>query len=208
MGGYIEYSAGHSIDLYAIWYDGNYLQLTTVLVYLDAYCNGSNLSITDSVTLPSSGSLTVTFKARSSIGEGGYMLDGDKIRYNVVDGKRVTSYTSTVKLTGATGHELALTSDGVALTITFDNTRDVLLSLEQGNHSLAAGIYLSGNGGTDSDGNKSAHTYENQIPITTFTCEGKTFNGWNTAKDGSGTAYKAGDTVEYVGYIMLYAQWI
>ena len=56
-------------------------------------------------------------------------------------------------------------------------------------------------------------TYDDKAPLTTntFTFEGKTFNGWNTADDGSGTHFKdeevnnlsstEGDTVT------LYAQW-
>ncbi len=56
-------------------------------------------------------------------------------------------------------------------------------------------------------------TYDDKAPLTTntFTFEGKTFNGWNTADDGSGTHFKDeevnnlsstdGDTVT------LYAQW-
>jgi len=58
-----------------------------------------------------------------------------------------------------------------------------------------------------------SRTYDDKAPLTTntFTFEGKTFNGWNTAADGSGTPYADeevnnlsstdGDTVT------LYAQW-
>ena len=33
------------------------------------------------------------------------------------------------------------------------------------------------------------------------------FVGWNTAKDGSGTSYAAGDKVELSAPVTLYAQW-
>ena len=58
-----------------------------------------------------------------------------------------------------------------------------------------------------------SRTYDDKAPLTTntFTLEGQTFNGWNTAADGSGTHFKdkevnnlsstEGDTVT------LYAQW-
>ncbi|MDR0909794.1 MAG: InlB B-repeat-containing protein [Spirochaetaceae bacterium] len=36
----------------------------------------------------------------------------------------------------------------------------------------------------------------------------KTFNGWNTASDGSGTAYSEGDSITVTANITLYAQWL
>lgn len=36
---------------------------------------------------------------------------------------------------------------------------------------------------------------------------GYSFEGWNTAKDGSGTSYAAGDKVELAAPVTLYAQW-
>lgn len=35
-----------------------------------------------------------------------------------------------------------------------------------------------------------------------------TFNGWNTAADGSGTSYDAGDTFTFLEHTTLYAQWL
>ena len=40
-----------------------------------------------------------------------------------------------------------------------------------------------------------------------LTVEGYTFDGWNTQKNGSGTAYKAGDTIKLNNSVTLYAQW-
>ena len=37
--------------------------------------------------------------------------------------------------------------------------------------------------------------------------DGYSFEGWNTAKDGSGTSYAAGDKVELAAPMTLYAQW-
>lgn len=37
--------------------------------------------------------------------------------------------------------------------------------------------------------------------------KGYSFEGWNTAKDGSGTSYAAGDKVELAAPVTLYAQW-
>lgn len=40
-----------------------------------------------------------------------------------------------------------------------------------------------------------------------FENSGYTFNGWNTAKDGKGTAYAAGSQLILTGDVTLYAQW-
>ncbi len=45
------------------------------------------------------------------------------------------------------------------------------------------------------------------LTANTFTREGYSFSGWNTAADGSGTAYEDGATVNLTDNIVLYAQW-
>ena len=50
--------------------------------------------------------------------------------------------------------------------------------------------------------------YETTIPDNPFTREGYVFTGWNTASDGSGTAYAPGDTVNLYTNIGLWAQWV
>lgn len=47
----------------------------------------------------------------------------------------------------------------------------------------------------------------NTIPSNSLTLTGYTFNGWNTASDGSGTAYATGSTITPSGNVTLYAQW-
>lgn len=47
----------------------------------------------------------------------------------------------------------------------------------------------------------------NTIPSNSLTRTGYTFNGWNTASDGSGTAYATGATITPTGDVTLYAQW-
>ena len=47
----------------------------------------------------------------------------------------------------------------------------------------------------------------NTIPPNSLTRTGYTFNGWNTASDGSGTAYATGSTITPTGDVTLYAQW-
>ena len=47
----------------------------------------------------------------------------------------------------------------------------------------------------------------NTIPSNSLTRAGYTFDGWNTASDGSGTAYATGSTITPTGDVTLYAQW-
>lgn len=47
----------------------------------------------------------------------------------------------------------------------------------------------------------------NTIPSNSLTRTGYTFNGWNTASDGSGTSYATGSTITPSGNVTLYAQW-
>ncbi len=45
------------------------------------------------------------------------------------------------------------------------------------------------------------------LPVCTFTRSGYHFSGWNTAKDGSGTAYSDASLVSLTADLTLYAQW-
>lgn len=47
----------------------------------------------------------------------------------------------------------------------------------------------------------------NTIPSNSLTRTGYTFNGWNTASDGSGTSYATGSTITPTSNVTLYAQW-
>ena len=47
----------------------------------------------------------------------------------------------------------------------------------------------------------------NKLTDNTFTRENYTFTGWNTAKDGTGTAYADGEIVNFSADTTLYAQW-
>ena len=47
----------------------------------------------------------------------------------------------------------------------------------------------------------------NTIPSNSLTRTGYTSNGWNTASDGSGTAYATNSTITPTGDVTLYAQW-
>lgn len=69
-------------------------------------------------------------------------------------------------------------------------------------------ITFNANGGSGSV--SAINTYvgvANTIPSNSLTRTGYTFNGWNTASNGSGTTYKTGSTIKPSGNVTLYAQW-
>ena len=51
------------------------------------------------------------------------------------------------------------------------------------------------------------HVTETEVTAEQPVRKGYSFVGWNTAKDGSGTSYAAGDKVELSAPVTLYAQW-
>lgn len=75
-------------------------------------------------------------------------------------------------------------------------------------------VVFNANGGTGTMSNQSFTYGESAKALTTnaYTRSGYTFNGWNTAADGSGTSYTNGQSVqnltsEHEGTYTLYAQW-
>ena len=71
-----------------------------------------------------------------------------------------------------------------------------------------ATITFNANGGSGSVSAISTYVgVANTIPSSSLTRTGYTFNGWNTASDGSGTAYATGATITPTGNVTLYAQW-
>ena len=73
-------------------------------------------------------------------------------------------------------------------------------------------IHYDSNGGVGTMEDQD-RAYDDKAPLTTntFTFEGKTFNGWNTAADGSGTHFKDGEVNNLSSTegdtVTLYAQW-
>jgi len=67
-------------------------------------------------------------------------------------------------------------------------------------------VTFNNNGGTGSMTAQSASA-ATALTTNTFTRTGYTFTGWNTAADGSGTAYADGANYSFTADITLYAQW-
>jgi uncharacterized repeat protein (TIGR02543 family)/prepilin-type N-terminal cleavage/methylation domain-containing protein len=69
-------------------------------------------------------------------------------------------------------------------------------------------VKFSANGGAGSMTDQSVEIgKDTALSANSFTRTGYTFSGWNTAADGSGTAYAAGGTVNLTADLALYAQW-
>ncbi|MCI2197682.1 MAG: InlB B-repeat-containing protein [Eubacterium sp.] len=119
------------------------------------------------------------------------------------DGVRKAGYT----LTGwedQDGHTYGLND-----TITMK--KDIKLTAQWTKKSDVAVTY-DGNGGKTSDGNETVSdsvTPEISFSVkdNPFSREGYSFTGWNTEKDGSGTAYEAGKKTSVTEATTLYAQW-
>lgn len=72
-------------------------------------------------------------------------------------------------------------------------------------------VTFDANGGTGSMANQTGIPYNTATPLNTMSGltapAGQTFVGWNTAADGSGTAYADGANIKLTSNITLYAQW-
>ena len=71
------------------------------------------------------------------------------------------------------------------------------------------GVVYDGNGGKTSNGDTTFRLTSEEVQSSLFTNGDMVFDGWNTKADGTGTAYKPGDSISYPehGYVTLYAQW-
>ncbi len=67
-------------------------------------------------------------------------------------------------------------------------------------------VIFNSNGGTGSMGNQ-INNVSTALTLNSFTRTGYSFSGWNTASNGSGTAYADGATYSFAADVTLYAQW-
>ncbi len=79
------------------------------------------------------------------------------------------------------------------------------------NSATAMDIHFDANGGTGTMNDQRFGINASQaLTANAFTRAGYTFDGWNTAADGSGTSYTNGQSVSFAngGVTTLYAQWL
>ncbi|HLX78142.1 MAG TPA: InlB B-repeat-containing protein [Acidimicrobiales bacterium] len=80
-------------------------------------------------------------------------------------------------------------------------------SCVQGSFQSVRSVTFNANGGSGSMGPESDNAAAALTP-NGFTRAGYTFTGWNTAANGSGTAYGDGATYSFISSVTLYAQWL
>ena len=110
----------------------------------------------------------------------------------------LTSYTGTAPINSS---GLTITADGSTYSFNANGTPTV-----QGTPNPSFSVGFSANGGT---GGMASETDNAPTALTAdgFTRAGYTFAGWNTAANGSGTAYANGATYGFTANATLYAQW-
>lgn len=68
-------------------------------------------------------------------------------------------------------------------------------------------VVYHGNGGLTADGSDTYEVRGDTVSANGFVNENELFASWNTAADGSGQLFNAGDHIDSGGRIDLYAQW-
>lgn len=202
----IDYKDGTSVKLYAIWDEGAYLICTGIANNITLTYNGQTLSVYGSIKLPSSGEAVITITYKNVEGKVVQMTD-TMLGQMVIDGDKVRVKTNSISATGATSSTLSTDGTTGTLMIAYDGSEDVQVSAgSSGSHTVEKGVHYKGNGGTY--GSSDHYCVDGStVSANKFTNSGKTFVSWNTKADGTGTAYGPGDTIDYYGYTILYAQW-
>jgi uncharacterized repeat protein (TIGR02543 family) len=170
-----------------------------------AYADGASYTFTASVTLYAQWSInsyTVTFNSNGGTGS----MSPQSGNYNTTAPLTLNAFTRTGytftgwnTLSGGGGTAYA---DGASYTF----TASVTLYAQWSINSYT--VTFNANGGTGSMSPQSGN-YNTTAPLTlnAFTRTGYTFTGWNTAANGSGTAYADGTIYSFAADITLYAQW-
>lgn len=130
-------------------------------------------------------------------------------------GDAITGYTVTLNsgaictTTGALSCTINSLTAGTTYTYTVTASNSVGTSpTVSGNFSIAANqtVMFDNNGGSGGMSNQVANA-SGSLTLNTFSRTGYSFGGWNTAANGSGTAYADGATYAFTAGTTLYAQW-
>ena len=68
-------------------------------------------------------------------------------------------------------------------------------------------VTFNANGGSGSMANEGPYSSPTALTTNSYTYTGHAFTGWNTAANGSGTAYANGASFPFSANATLYAQW-
>ena len=127
------------------------------------------------------------------------------------EGRVIAQGTETYRLTEADLAKITLIADKTVYYAMLDEVNNqLLMTVVDPGYNEYYYISYHGNGGSGSTVDNTAYIADQQATILAngFTRSGFTFTGWNTAPDGSGTSYTAGQPVTVTGDMILYAQWI
>ncbi len=200
----IDYKDGTSVRLYAIWDSEDYLIYSAIggTGYFTVSYDGKILSSGDEIRIPSSREITLTITPLTS--DGKLFLRNDyQFEYRIIEDGKVHCKRTDFSLTGNANYEMNTDGATGTYTITCTGSGDVRVNVNTSNSTIEEGVHYMIN--TGDSGHKVI--ISNVVAENMFVDTGKKFLSWNTARDGSGTAYSPGDTIEYYGYIALYAQW-
>ena len=128
--------------------------------------------------------------------------------YTAYHGDTFNAASHADDMTGATDfaycHYDHMSGPGTSWTVTGDNSADVYYIWDtytiayDGNGSI---------GGSTAASTATSHGSAATVASNGFTRTGYHFTGWNTATDGSGTAYSEGSSMTMTENVTLYAQW-
>ena len=164
-----------------------------------AYANSASFPFTANTTLYAqwtANTLTVTYNT-----QGGSLISSG----STSTGGTISSSPGTPTRAGYTFNGWFLSSSG-GIAISFPYTHNQTANFTLFAQWSANTITFNNNGGTGSMANQSSSTAA-AINANTFTKTCSSFTGWNTAANGSGTAYADGASYPFTANTTLYAQW-
>lgn len=189
------------------------------------YTNGQEVT---SATISISPSISVFFSKGTNSNTPKYYTTGTAVRiygggyFTITSTSNITSITLSFgsgdgsnSITANTGTYNNGSWTGNANSVTFTiggssgNRRIAGIEVCVGSSTYSVSYYPNGGTGTMTDNTNYASGATVTVLANTFTApDGMDFNGWNTADDGSGTYYDAGNTFTITENTTLYAQWI
>ncbi len=174
-----------------------------------SYQDEESVSLTEDTTLYAQWSpipYTISYDL-----QGGTNSQQNPASYDVESEINLITPTKTgYNFAGWTGTELTAASTDVTIPTGSTGNREYTATWTANTYTVA----FNANNGTGTMSNQS-FTYDETakaLTTNTFTRTGYTFNGWNTASNGSGTSYTDGQSVQNLtstanATITLYAQW-
>jgi YVTN family beta-propeller protein len=170
-----------------------------------AYANDASYPFTASATLYaqwSVNSYTVTFNANGGTGT----MANETEPYNTATDLTANAYTYTGHT--FTGWNTAANGSGTAYAndASYPFTASATLYAQWSVNNYT--VTFNANGGTGTMANETeAYNTPTDLTANAYTYTGNTFTGWNTAANGSGTAYANDASYPFTASATLYAQW-